>query len=170
MNKKLFINNKLSNYDIISALVYTIITFFVSYGELIFKDYEIYKNIVLGYSFLTPLIIYSLQYKSLRNIRNFVIWIAFGLYHLFLYNKLIEINNLQFARGHAAHGLQFTIFFILLFQVLRFFQLKITGKELVSLGGYGATTDIYDNRKIGISDTICFFIYYPAWILVTMLV
>jgi hypothetical protein len=167
MNTRLFVNKKLSNYDIISAIIYTTITGIISYGGLLFNDYELYKKVVLAYSFGTPLLLYGLQYKSLRNIRNFIIWIAFGLYHIFLYNKLIEVNYLQYVRGHAAHGLQYTIYFVFLFQVLRFFHLKITGKELVSLGGYGATTDIYDDTKIGVSDIICFFIYFPAWILVT---
>ena len=117
---------------------------------------------------MTPLLLYVLSYKSLRNIKMFAIWIGFGLIHLFLFSQLIDNTDLMFKTKHAAHGLQFTIYFIILFQIIRVTHLRLLNYELVSLGGYGATRDLWENRKIKLPDTICFFTYFILWILFSM--
>lgn len=169
MNKRIFNNDKLITYDKISIVVYLLLTIIVSKIVFFFEENETQKSIVMAYSFLTPLALYVFSYKSLRNIKMLIVWIAFSIYHLFLYETLVINYDLMFFRGHAAHGLQYTILFVILFEVIRISHLKIVGYELVSLGSYGARTDLWDERKIRISDIICFFIYFPIWILVATL-
>ena len=165
MNKSIFNNNRLITYDKISIVVYFLLTIMVSKIGLFFKDIETQKSIVMAYSFLTPFLLYGFSYKSLRNIKMLIVWIGFSIYHLILYKSLITNPELILFRGHAAHGLQYTIYFVILFEILRIGHLKLLGYELVSLGAYGARTDLWDNRKIRLPDIICFFIYFPIWIL-----
>ena len=165
MIKSIFNNKKLTAYDVISTGVYFILTCIVSNISLLFNEIETQKTIIQAYAFLTPLFLYGTCYKSLRNFKMFIVWLCFSFYHLFLYKSFITNNDFLFFRGHAADGLQLTIYFVILFEVLRIGHLKIMGYELVSLGGYGARKDIWDNRKIVFPDIICFFIYMPLWII-----
>jgi len=165
MKTQIFNNDKLTVYDKISLIVYFILTIMVSQISSLFGDIETQKSIVMGYSFLTPFLLYIFSYKSLRNIKMFIVWIGFGAFHLFLYKTLVTNSDLMFFRGHAAHGLQYTIYFVILFEILRLAHLRLFGYELVSLGSYGARTDLWDERKIRLPDIICFFIYFPIWIM-----
>ena len=167
MKNKLFNRNSLSLYDKTSAIVYLCLTVMISTINFWFNDIETQKSIVLAYSFLTPFVIYVLNYKSLRNIKMIIIWLVFAVIHLPIYQYLIENNHLMFERGHAAHGLQYTLLFIILFQILRIAHLKLFGYELVSLNR-GTGTDLWDNRKIRFPDIVCFFIYFPIWIVLSM--
>lgn len=161
---KIFNHNKISTYDIISVIVYLLLTILVANITSFFKSIETQRTIVLIYSFSTSFLLYVFNYKSLRNIKIFIVWLIFGLYHLFLYRILSVNTDLIFPNGHAAHGLQFTCFFLVLFELFRIIHLKFFGYELVSLSR--STTDLWDNREIRLPDIVFFFLYFFLWMLV----
>lgn len=163
----MFTNNKLSFHDKLSVLFYFFATIMVSNIGVFFDEIETQKSVVLGYAVCTPILLYFLLYKSLRDIKIFAIWIGFAVYHLFLHKNLTANQDLMFFRGHAADNLQYTIYFVVLFEVLRIGHLKLFGYELVSPGPYGARRDLWEDRKIKFPDVICFFIYMFLWLFVT---
>ncbi len=165
MTTRIFNNDRLIGYDKISIGVYLILTVLVSNAGMFINNIEIQKSTIMGYSFMTPFLLYTFSYKSLRNIKMLIVWIGFSVFHLILYKSLITNQELLMVRGHAADGLQYTIYFVILYEILRIGHLKLFGYELVSLAAYGARTDLWDNRVIRWPDTLCFFIYFPIWIL-----
>ena len=94
MIQKYFNADKLTNYDKISSIIYLLLTLMILKITVIFNDIEIQKLIVLGYTLMTPLFIYTINYKSLRNLKMFIVWIGFGLIHLYLFNQLSDNLNL----------------------------------------------------------------------------
>ena len=148
MIQKYFNADELTKYDKISTIVYLILTLIISKITVFFSDVEIQKTVVLMYSIMTPFLIYTINYKSLRNIKMFIIWIGIGVIHIFLFRHLSENPDLMFKIGHAANGLRFTIYFVILFEIIIIIHLKLLKYELVSLGGPGITRDLWENRRI----------------------
>ena len=68
-------------------------------------------------------------------------------------------------RGHSANGLQYTIIFIIIFQVLRIIHLYFFKRELIGWPMPGRMKDLFDNKKAAVSDIIFFVIYNTGWIL-----
>lgn len=152
MNKPIFYFDKPSKWDLITILLYFGLTVFIFLTNISAK-----KDWVFAYSFGTHLFIYFFNYKSLRKLNIWLIWVLFSLVHLYLYHEFVNDQELQMFRGPAAHGLQFTWLLLILFQLLRFISAKIQNQELVAPSK--SRTDIWDDRKITVVDVVLFVIY-----------
>ncbi|SFB66298.1 hypothetical protein SAMN04487891_10119 [Flagellimonas taeanensis] len=156
--RNLFYIEKMDKWDFYSILIYLIITliiYFDSYGLIT-------RNIVLFYSYLTPLCLYLFNYKSLRKFNVWVIWFFISLFHIILYHEISGIPKYMFYRGPASNSLKFTWLFLLLFQLLRIVSIKFQRLELVAPNK--GSLDIWDNRKLTFIDNICFVIFGAVFI------
>ncbi|PTB97273.1 hypothetical protein C9994_03600 [Marivirga lumbricoides] len=164
MNKTIFYFEKPSKWDLVTILLYIALTAFIYLTNIPSK-----VDWLFGYSFGTHLFLYFFNYKSLRKLNIWLIWIIFSLIHIYLYREYVDISSLQMFRGPAAHGLQFTWLLLILFQVLRLLSIKIQNRELVAPAK--SRTDIWDNRKVTLVDFILFVIYFTIMLsldLITM--
>jgi hypothetical protein len=78
--------------------------------------------------------------------------------HYFFYFQLKDNPDLQNVNGHASTGLRNTVVLLVLYQILRFLNIKIQNQEFVA-PSKGGTTDIIEGRKINFVDYISFVIY-----------
>ena len=107
---------------------------------------------------------YLFNYKSLRKLNVWLIWISLSLLHIILHSKIGNIDKFQYYRGSASQYLNYTWIFLLLFQLLRIVSLRFQKIELVA-PNKGAL-DIWDNRKLTLIDTVCFIIYFGIFIFI----
>ena len=155
--------NKLSNWDITSLTVYFLISLFILFIGL--NDYEYNGRFISIYAFSTPLFLYLINYKSLRNIIVYGAWLIFSLFHIWLY--FIIQNKLYFdiSPEYAGDGLLYIFPFLLYFQLARIIHLRIKNTELVA-PSWGGSFDIYDNRKIDFLDYLFFFGFFAIWVII----
>lgn len=153
MNKRIFYFDKLNWWDISTLILYFVLTFFVYYTDIPTR-----RDWLFGYSFGTHLFFYFFNYKSLRKMNVWLIWMVFSVVHLFYYFELYGKPELQVFRGFSGHALLFTWLLLIIFQVLRYISLTYQNQELVALSR--SRTDIWDNRRITKIDTACFFAYF----------
>lgn len=163
MIKPIFYFDKLNIWDRITIAVYFLLTIGLGYYFICINDSTSKKTILLCYALGTQLFLYVINYKSLRNLTVYFIWIAFALVHLYFYSQLKDNPGLLNVRGHAATGLKNTIFLLLLFQLLRIISAKTQHQELVC-PARGGHTDIFDGRKATFIDFILFAIYFGCGI------
>jgi hypothetical protein len=139
------------SFDKWSIGVYLFLTIAVLYlispsGELIF-----------WYGLITQFCLYAFCYLSLRNMAVFLIWLAIGLFHFYMYMNLKQLNfEMEWENG--ATPLRHTAVLLILFQVLRFVSLGIQKNDLVMPSKIGAT-DLYDEREVTWVDVALFLIY-----------
>ena len=157
----IFYFGKLDLWDRISIAFYLTATVICGYFFLYNNSSATNRTLLLFYTLGTQLLLYLLNYKSLRNLSVFFIWIFISLLHLFAYLQLKDNPELQNVRGHAAMGLRNTIILLLLYQILRIISLKTQRQELVA-PTRGGTTDIFEGRKLTIVDYVLFVIYYAT--------
>jgi hypothetical protein len=159
--EKIVYFQKLDRWDYFSIAIYLFITI------LIFIDpYNIInRNIVSQYSFLTPLVLYIFNYKSMRKFNVWLIWLVISLFHLWLFQEIKNITKFEFFGVTGANHLSYTWIFVILYQFLRYISLVDQNKELVAPNATGI--DIYDGRKVGLIDYICFAIYFGVFLIIT---
>lgn len=156
MKNKFIRSYQLTKWNIITICCYLLLSIFLlSYG-MVNKIYL--KKILFFYGFGTQFFIYGFQYRALRNFNYFLIWTVIGIIHFCIFLSIKDSVELAFVNGHASLGLRSTLITLLLFQFLRYLSLKIQGKELVVPAKNGKT-DLLDERKITVADTIFFFIF-----------
>jgi hypothetical protein len=158
MYKRLFYFDKLNWWDILTLVLYFILTVFIY-----LTDISTRRDWLFGYSFGAHLFLYFFNYKSLRKLNVWLIWMLFGVVHLYFYYEFSNEPALQMFRGFAGHSLLFTWLLLIIFQVLRYISLTYQNQELVALSR--SRTDLWDNRRITRIDATCFFAYF----LITMI-
>lgn len=165
MKKPIFYFERTTNWDRITIFLYLILSIGLSlyYYNRPF-DHKLQRDILFSYSIGTHFFLYLINYKSLRNLKVYFIWFVFGFIHLIIYLKLKDIDYLKNLNSHASTGLRNTVPLLILFQILRFFSAKTIGQELVALSP-GSTTDLFDERKITVIDSIAFAVYMAVTIL-----
>lgn len=144
----------MDKWDSYSILIYIIISLII----FVIPDSSQKKDILLGYSFLTTLFLYLFNYKSLRKLNVWLIWICISLSHIYLYNQLIANDSYNYSIRY----LRFSFFFLLLFQLLRFVSLIFQKVELVAPNRGSA--DIWDKRELTFTDYFCFITYFTTFI------
>ena len=160
MPQPIFYFDKLSLWDKISIPFYTFLSIGLWYYFIQLDNDNSKRNVLLCYSLGTQFMLYFVNYKSLRNLTVYFIWVIFAFVHLYFYFQFKDNLNLFYVRGQSsATGLRNTIFLLLLFLVLRFISARTQGQELVcpTKGGH---TDLFDGRKATYIDIILFFIYF----------
>ena len=146
--------DNLEKWDYLSVGIYLLITFFVINPELI--NYS--TTFTFFYSCGTILFLYFFNYKSLRKIKVFTIWLIISLLHLYIYYKLGDNPNLQMYRGSSLGYLKTTWVALLIFQIFRVISLLIFKIELVCPSK--SDIDMWDYREVKWSDKAFFGIYF----------
>lgn len=170
MEKPIFYFDKTTKWDKITILLYILL----SIGLTVYYmnnslDNKLQRGILFGYAIGTHFFLYMFNYKSLRNLKVYFIWFAFGLIHLFIYFKLKDIDYLKYINGHAAIGLRNTVPLLIIFQILRFICAKTIGVELVAVSR-GSATDLFEERKVTMIDFMAFAIYITSLIILLLYV
>ena len=157
MQKPIFYFEKLNTWDKVTIILYTILSLFLWFY---FNNSEIntQQKILYTYTGWTQFLLYFFNYKSLRNLSVYFIWILFALIHLFIYYELNNIESLKMVNSHAASGFKNTLILLLVFQILRFISAKTQHKELIC-PGIGNSSDIFDDRKGTIIDWISLIVF-----------
>jgi hypothetical protein len=158
MRQPIFYFEKLKPFDKWTIGLYMVLTLGLIYFFGTPDGNENRSQVIFGYAFLTQFCLYVFCYKSLRNLTVFFIWVAIGLFHLYLFSILKNDETLQMFRGHSATPLRNTVPLLLLFQVFRFLSAKIQGQELVG-PSRGSTTDLFEERRVNWLDYTFFVIY-----------
>lgn len=161
MLQPIFYFDRLDLWDKLSILFYVVLTATCGYFFFYSNSSGTNRELLLFYTLGTQLLLYLLNYKSLRNLTVYLIWICFALVHLYLYFQLKDNPELMNFRGHAATGLRNTVILLLLYQVLRIISLNTQRQELVA-PTRGGTTDIFEGRKITFVDFLLFAIYFAT--------
>lgn len=167
MLRQIFYFDKLDLWDKYSIVVYLTLSAICGYFFLNENSSAANRSLLLFYTMGTQLLLYLLNYKSLRNLKVYLIWIFISLLHLFAFYQLKNRLELQNVHGHAANGLRNTIFLLLLYQVLRITSLKTQKQELVA-PVRGSTTDLFEGRSITFIDFALFVVYFAAIIVLNV--
>ncbi len=167
MLQPIFYFDKLDLWDQLSIAFYVVVTAICGYFLLYSNSANTNRTMLLFYTLGTQLLLYLLNYKSLRNLTVYLIWIVIALAHLFFYFQLNDSPELQNVRGHAATGLRNTIIVLLLYQVLRIVSVNTQKQELVA-PTRGGTTDIFEGRKLTLIDYLLFVVYFATTIILNV--
>ena len=151
MKRPIFYFEKFRPWDIWTIVIYAIISIAVFFN--------LTKNILSNYTILTCVFIYLFNYKSLRNLSVYLIWLLFGVGQLVGYLYLKEDNSLLMPQGgSAALGLRNIFILLIVFQLLRVISLNIQNQEFVAPTRGGAI-DIFEERRVSWLDYLLFAIY-----------
>ncbi len=157
MRKNIFYFEPLKRFDYISIAVYLLLSL-VLLGFNYNDSLEANRTLIFTYGLGTSMFLYGFCYRSLRNLTVYFIWIIIALIHFFIYLQIKDEPALAGRGGHASLTFRNIILMLLLFQVLRFINIKVQNQELVA-PSRGAQTDLFDERKVNVADFISFFIY-----------
>lgn len=164
---KFFSKKSFDLWDTISIVSYLLLSVSVLKWELFIADISTSRNLILGYTFCTPLFLYLFNYKSLRNVYSFIIWVIFCVFHIYLYRVLILNLSIQYVVGsHPAEGLQYSILFLFIILLFRVLSLLVFKRELVAPVYLGFTRDMHDNRRITFWDYMLFVVYLLFFFLI----
>jgi len=162
MQKPIFYFDKLNTWDRVTIILYLVLSFGLGFYCYYSKDNSIQREIIFGFSFLTPFFLYVINYKSLRNLTVYIFWLTVGIIHLYIYWRLKDNVNLIFPRGNSAvAGFRNTFLLLLLFQVLRFISAKTQHQDLIC-PSQGFATDLFSERRVTIIDIVLLIIYVAA--------
>ena len=158
MPKPIFYFKKMDWWDIGSCLGYLILTLTIYKVSIDIHDAALKKSIILFYSMGTHFFIYFFNYKSLRNLWVYFIWIGYGLIHIGLYFLFKDDVMLVMKKeGHASRLFLGTLPLLVLFQFLRFLSAKTQALELVAPSK--SVMDIWEERKVTFMDIVFFIVY-----------
>lgn len=157
MRKNIFYFETLKRFDYISITVYILISL-ILLGCCYQASAEANKALIFAYGLGTCIFLYGFGYRSLRNLTVYFIWIGIALVHLLIYFQVKDDAGLAMENAHAAIGLRNTLPMLMLFQILRFINIKIQNQELVA-PARGSNTDIFNERSVNIADISSFIIY-----------
>ena len=151
MEKRIFEFYRLSKWDYITITIYSILTFYIHsiYTSSNLPEYA--NGLIFGYIFGTMFFNYMLNYKSLRNMTVLVIWVGFGIYHFWLFTQIEDNSSMYSDTRHLGNGLKYSILVLIIQQLIRFLNIKLTSMEIVSpITRVGP--DIFDNRYLNVLD------------------
>jgi hypothetical protein len=157
MKHPIFYFALLKTWDIWTVFLYTVISICVFTTGVYTIGSANFKTVLFLYTFGTHFFLYLFNYRSLRNLTVYLIWILFGVIQLIAYFHLKDDSSLKMINGHAARGLRDTIILLIVFQVLRIISLNVQHQELVSPSRGGI--DLYDERQVNWFDNLLFIVY-----------
>jgi hypothetical protein len=167
MLQPIFYFDKLDFWDRISIPFYIVVTAICAYFFMYNNSPSENRTLLLFYTLGTQLLLYLLNYKSLRNLTVYIVWIVIASAHLLFYFHLKDNPELQNVHSHAATGLRNTIILLLLYQILRVISLNTQRQELVA-PTRGGTTDIFEDRKLTFIDYVLFVVYFATTIILNV--
>jgi len=148
MGKQIYYFEKFKTWDLITIVSYILISIIV-YFNCTLQDFSVLHM----YAFVTQFFLITFNYKSLRNLSVYIIWVAIGVIHFIVYIKLVDLPDLVGKHDHSAKTLKNTLIILGYYQVVRFISARTQGQEWVCPGG-SFRYDFFDNRKITIIDRV----------------
>jgi hypothetical protein len=115
---------------------------------------------IVFYSFGLYFLTLFFNYKALRNLNVWFIWIGLSVIQIGIYYK----HGLDNTDWPAIRGLRNFWIYLIAFQILRWLSIKLQKKEFVTLAKM--RTDLYDDRKFTFWDGV---LYLPAIALIFIL-
>ena len=128
-------SKKIDKADISLIIFHLLISliFFVSYKEK-FLPIDQLKNWIFGYYFGVPIILLGAFFRSLRQVKYFILWIIIGAIQLFMYFILKDNPEFFFFRGTSFDGLKALLPVLILFQIFRLnFKKKYKLELIISI-------------------------------------
>jgi len=159
---KLLKKENLTLNEIITIIVYFVISLAILLVFNYSNNIELKKTLLSFYSSSTILFLYIFGYKSLRKMIFTQIWVFISLMHLIFFLLTKDNTDLFYKRGSAVNIFGYTLIALILIQLLRFISLKIQKKELVCPSRNGI--DMFDNRETNFFDFIFFLFYMLAFV------
>jgi len=151
----------LKPWEITVIKIYTIITLCIALSRFVLSA-EARPEVIIIYAGFTQLFSYVFLYVSLRNFKVYLIWLSFGVIHFILYLCFKADAALEMVNGNASRLLINTLPLLLLFQLLRYFSMKVQQREFV-VPAKGGGTDIIERKKISGIDYLILLIYLGSW-------
>lgn len=148
--KKLLCKEKLTPWDFITIGIWLMLSlYFFVINEITFQT----RKPIVIYSFCLYFFTLGFNYKSLRNLNCWFVWMGISLVQTIIYYK----QGLHHTDWPAIRGLRNFWMYLILFQILRWISLKLQKKEFVALAKL--QTDLFDDRKFTFLDGV---LYLPA--------
>jgi len=162
MGKKPFIYfNKLSKDHITLVVAYFIFTTIIIF-ICISGSTDAAQIALIGYVVATQLAGYFFMYKALRDFTTYLICFGFAVLHILLYFLFKGNPNLEVVKGNISSALLNSFALLVLFQILRYFSLKIQKREFV-VPSHGGGKDLFDNIEPSPTDYALFVIYFASF-------
>jgi len=122
MEIKIFRFSRLELWDYITMVLYAFLTIYIHITLTKDRLPSNASTLISGYIYGTAIFNYMVNYKSLRNMSVFFIWMIFCGYHYWLFRQLDEFiisnNDLN------AKGLQYSIVILIIQQLIRYIYIS----------------------------------------------
>jgi len=124
--------NKLGRIEIFTIAIHVITCAFL-WLVYCFNLLEIeqIKNWINMYFFILPLFMVGYQFRNLRNVNYYIIWIFIGILQLGIFIIEKDNSDFYFVNGSGIDGLKALLPVLVLFQVFRQISLKIYKREII---------------------------------------
>jgi hypothetical protein len=123
-------------------------------------DSEFIVGSIIAYIVVSQLLTYLFLYTVLRNLAMYLPFLLISVLHLIIYLGFIKIHQVSDKHFNVPLSLLSTVLMLLLFQLLRFFSLKIQKREFLSIAKSGSDgLDLIENKKVSVIDFMIFAIY-----------
>jgi len=157
MLEKLFNKEKLNVKNILILAIYIVFSFFLYIYFDVTKKPNIY--ILIYYTFLTHFWLISFDYRALRKLNYYSIWLLLGIIHFVIYLKIKDNSAYTFVKGHAASGFRTTLILLLFFQFVRFLSFEVQVMDYVSPSKSGKM-DMFNEREYTKWDILFSFVLF----------
>lgn len=144
MIEKLFKKEKLNFKNLIFIGLYCMCSFFIYVYFSVTKNPQ--NTILLYYTFLTHFYLIIFDYRALRKLNYFCIWIIIALIHFVIYLNIKSNDTYAFINGHAASGFRATLLVLISFQIIRYISFEAQGMDFVIASRSGKMDD-YNERE-----------------------
>jgi hypothetical protein len=161
MRKPFIRFEKLKPFDIVAIVIYSIFTLGVLVNYYLGTAHS--KQVMLiAYAVTAQIFMYFFLYVSLRNFTSFLIWSGFSFVHILMYLIFKGNSELIMVRGNPSFQLINTSVLLVLFQLLRYFSIKMQHREFV-VPSKGGGKDLFENKEISPVDYVVLLIYMASW-------
>lgn len=147
-------SNKIEPFDKVLPIIYTILgscIILVHYFNASNKNVNISLE---AYGIIGTLLLYLFYFKKLRIQRIYIMWSFIGILQFMLYFKYRNEEIFGSVSGHTYLSMLICLpLMLVVFKVLDFINLKLTGKHLIITGQH-IFYKKFDNRKITGLDVI----------------
>jgi hypothetical protein len=144
MLEKLFKKEKLNVKNILILAIYTVFSFFLYIYFDVTKKPNIY--ILMYYTFLTHFWLIGFDYRALRKLNYYILWLLIGIIHFVIYLKIKDNSAYAFVKGHAANGFRTSLILLFSFQFVRLLCFEVQRMDYV-FPSKSDKMDMYNERE-----------------------
>ena len=153
---KIIVKDDFERWDIISIVLYLLITAYVTY--LCFNEGTDRRIAPSVYSSCSTFLLFAILHESLRKIKVYTVWIIISIFHIWLYYRCSMFLDEETITSNSLGSLRYTIVVLVYYQICRIINIKITGLEFVTPRGN------FDRRRAGFLDYVYFVIFSLFWL------